>query len=135
MDEANAYKRTDGGWRCRACQALRHRKPSYREAHRIRQEGYRRRKGIKPRNLSRKVPSSSREVKRLRVEPFREWLKEMSTRYTMGEMEARLKVDERRLYAVMHESGSVNLDIVDRALTEDGFTGLWELYPELYPDE
>jgi hypothetical protein len=53
----------------------------------------------------------------------------------MGEMEARLKVDERRLYAVMHESGSVNLDIVDRALTEDGFTGLWELYPELYPDE
>jgi hypothetical protein len=48
-------------------------------------------------------------------------------------MEA-LSLEPRRLRDILAGQATVTLEMVDRALTNDPVTGLWELYPELYEE-
>lgn len=78
----------------------------------------------------------------LPLEPFRRWLVGVVDR--VGSCEAAEPVVDlpvrtiRRFVkptgAARHQS-QVSLDIVDHALTHEGTTPLWELYPRLYWDE
>jgi hypothetical protein len=109
-----------------------------RESQRIWCEAKRREAGIKPREFKHRVtPTSKGEILRLDVEPFRQWLIEMHLRLTREQILELTGINERRLTYVLYESdkGKVSIDTVDAALVREGFTNLWELYPELYPDE
>lgn len=75
-------------------------------------------------------------VSRLPADPFREWLtRDALPRYaSIREFCEATGLQERRVFDVVKgRQKNVSLDYVDKAVTRDGSTFLWELYPELYP--
>jgi hypothetical protein len=71
----------------------------------------------------------------LNIDPFRAWLRRLVLLYGQGLAAEKVGVAERVLHRWLHESRSVHIDNVDRALIREGSTDLWELYPELYRAE
>lgn len=113
--------------------------PAYRENRleygRIYQEVQRRKRGAKVIDIS-KRPMLKAE--RIPAEPFRQWLQEMFTKSeSKRAVETILEVDESRLRKIvdgidMKSDDTLDLDFVDRCLTKEGGTMLYELYPSLY---
>lgn len=66
------------------------------------------------------------------VEPFRDWLALAVQRHGSRLRAAtETGMSERRLRAILGgEQRRVTLDVVDRALANEGSTMLWELYPD-----
>lgn len=74
--------------------------------------------------------------------PFREWILRRADFYNRllpynngagaAELARRSGLSERRINEVLKRSKFVRVDIVDRALVNEGSTMLWEIYPELY---
>lgn len=124
-----------GGWRdhrgkrrrswCRSCQRLRD------------QERYAGRTPKAPKGKCRLGPD-----RMLSSEPFAQWLERKCARYRLEHGEGKdafantLTISSRRLETYLRrEQETVGLRVVDRVLTHEGSTCLFELYPELYPDE
>ena len=76
----------------------------------------------------------NKSVSRLPVEPFVLWLKETIPRYgNQEEFCATAEIGTRRVNELLSgRQTRVSLELVDRALTREGSSMLWELYPELY---
>jgi hypothetical protein len=74
---------------------------------------------------------------RLPIGPFREWMLDRLARLDGSEdlLAYELGVDARACYRWLHETRTIGLDQVDRALIQSGTAQLWELYPELYEDD
>lgn len=76
----------------------------------------------------------------LPVEPFREWLQVVVTRYgSVESAEGALGLPARTIRRFVAPKGKyevtqtlVSLDIVDRAITHEGSSFLWDVYPEWY---
>jgi hypothetical protein len=93
----------------------------------------RRRRGEAERGIERSQPEKDL---RLEAGPFRDWLLAK-----LGEYGNTLRLAHacgttvRRIYSVLKEEQAwVSIDTVDRALTREGSTYLFQLYPRLYPD-
>jgi hypothetical protein len=138
--EGSYYTDKKGGKHCRECQSLRARTEKERERKRIYAEGRRRAAGIPPRNWStpKETPIKKGEILRLEFEPFKQWLIQMHLKLDREELIDKTGIHPRRLSYILYEAkgrDKVSIDTVDAALIKEGFTGLWELYPELYPDD
>lgn len=76
----------------------------------------------------------------LPVEPFREWLTTVVARYgSVESAEGALGLPARTIRRFVAPKGKyevtqthVSLDIVDRAITHEGSTFLWDVYPDWY---
>lgn len=116
------------------------------EYERIYKEAQRRRAGVRERpyvTASRAPDVAQRDNVHLPREPFVRWLEKLQPRYeSIGVFAEALGLDESLLRRVLRGWGVrrgervpkpyVSLDTVDRALTSEGSTLLWELYPALY---
>jgi hypothetical protein len=104
-----------------------------REYQRIMKEAQRRRAGVEPRTWGSRANRrpDSEPVQRLPVGPFRSWLVVRRQRFdTLRDLSMALGVEESLLgHVLAGRKTHVLLDTVDRALTRDGSTFLWELYP------
>lgn len=74
-------------------------------------------------------------VARLPVGPFKAWCAQRVEKYdSIADFCQVTEMNERRVYDLMNDrQKTVTLEVVDRALTREGSTFLWELYPDLYP--
>lgn len=76
----------------------------------------------------------------LPVEPFRDWLQQVVTRYgSVESAEGALGLPARTIRRFVAPKGKyevtqtlVSLDIVDRAITHEGSSFLWDVYPDWY---
>ena len=75
------------------------------------------------------------KVNRLPIKPFQSWVEDRLTKYeSITEFCEATEMHERRVYDLLRgRQNTVELETVDRALTREGSTMLWELYPDLYP--
>jgi len=68
------------------------------------------------------------------IGPFRDWLMSRIQKYGSAcDVARELGLSEREVYRFLKQSKMVTVATVDHALTRDGGTMLWEIYPELYP--
>jgi hypothetical protein len=108
---------------------------AHRELGRLYAYAQRRRRGVPERQFrDRQTPGYSRDW--LPREPFIEWVEHVRPHYpeltddAFGEM---LGFTARSLRRVMQEStNGVTVELVDRALTLEGSTELWQLYPDRF---
>lgn len=120
-------------------------KAHIREYQRIWNDGNRRKRGAKPR---RKMAHRQPEETYLPVEPFQQWIREKADWYAklypsennqtpgalsgIGPLSLACHVTERTLRRVMEPATkNVTFSMVDKALTNEGSTMLWELYDHL----
>lgn len=125
-------------WRCLPCKRAYEREwreanlEERREEQRIWREGFRRRRGIPARNLTRPVPQHPDEATVVPVEPFAQWVKHQLERRPVRELAMWLNVGERAIWRWLNESNTIHIDSVDRALVNAGQQHLLnELYPVL----
>lgn len=141
--EGNTYlhRRKDGRVvrQCRTCNSRRSKTPEVMERRRAYQREWdvirRRKAGIPPRSFSK-----PKEIPEERVPggPFRDWLyRRMEIHQcSAAELEARFGMKKREIYQFLGKAPkTVPLEIVDRLLTHEDDTMLWELYPGLYEEE
>jgi hypothetical protein len=103
-----------------------------REYNRFWAEGRRRRAGVQPRPLFAARAPDHEQTPKLPVEPFRLWLERLLPRYgSLRNMAEALRVDESLLgHTLAGRKKYVLLTTVDKALTNEGNTLWWELYPD-----
>ena len=81
--------------------------------------------------LERAYRNGQRRIAYLDADPFYEWLVALKGKYGTMEAARRCGISDRHVRrAVAGEHSRVTLDLVDRALVNEGSTMLWELYPD-----
>jgi hypothetical protein len=108
-----------------------------RENDRLSAWSYRRRKGIPEREYkNERATVVQLESSRINAEPFAQWLEALSHEVEgTQELAFRTGLLERTIRRILtREFKSVSMDLIDRALLNEGSTCLWELYPSLYED-
>jgi len=76
------------------------------------------------------------ECEMLPAEPFSEWMRALVDRYGSAEAAHRCQLNDRQVRRnASGEPTTVGFGFVDRVLTCEGSTFIWELYPQFAPSE